>query len=198
MNNHLILFLYKNLTSIHFFNNLKESMNNLNINDEFPLSSQTTEMDKLVLLKIRDIVARHGSYKYLEIGSYLGGSLPPFLNDKNCKKVLSIDDRGKKQKDERGANYDYTEITTEMMLKNLDKVNLDYKKLETFDGSIDDVIFKDEMYDLIFIDGEHTDRACFRDFIFSKIFFKDDCIVMFHDSSYVYRSTYNDMRISQS
>ena len=57
-----------------------------------------------------------------------------------------------------------------MMLKNLDKVNLDYKKLETFDGSIDDVIFKDEMYDLIFIDGEHTDRACFRDLFFLKSF----------------------------
>ena len=77
--------------------------------DNFPINSQTSDSDKEVLLKIRSLLGP--KYSYLEIGSYLGGSLTPFLRDENCIKILSIDNRGQKQPDERGAKFDYSGIT---------------------------------------------------------------------------------------
>ena len=51
---------------------------NKDLNEEFPIRSQTSDSDKLSLLQIRDILGCKGTYKYLEIGSFLGGSLTPF------------------------------------------------------------------------------------------------------------------------
>ena len=43
-------------------------------------------------------------------------------------------------------------------------------------------------FDLVFIDGEHTDYGCFRDFIYSQKYLKENSVVMFHDSTLVYKS----------
>jgi hypothetical protein len=65
----------------------------------FPIPSQTSSRQTFLLGTMR-LVRNSRAYNYLEIGSFLGGSLTPFLMDTACKTILSIDDRG--------INYDYT------------------------------------------------------------------------------------------
>lgn len=158
------------------------------IAQEFPLSSQTSVNDKLVLLKIRDIFRSWPSYNYVEIGSYLGGSLVPFCRDEHCGNILSIDDRGRDQPDERGANYDYTAITTRMMIDNLAEQGVPETRVNTFDGSISECDAPVLKYDLMMIDGEHTNWACFRDFVHGQKLLAESAIVMFHDTRLVFNA----------
>src|SRR5262249_24113809 len=83
------------------------------LDHEFPIHSQTSNSDKVVLLKLREIARMTSSYSYLEVGSFLGGSLTPFVGDPCCIRVLSIDQRGRRQSDERGRTYDYTSTSSE-------------------------------------------------------------------------------------
>lgn len=77
-------------------------MNNDQLKNFFPISSQNSNIDKLVLLKIMRLTGlKKNNYSYLEIGSFLGGSLTPFLQDKKCKRILSIDKRNQVLDDER-------------------------------------------------------------------------------------------------
>lgn len=155
----------------------------------FPVTSQTSPSDKLCLLGAMRLARTAGSYSYLEIGSYRGGSLTPFLMDPACTAVASIDDRGRIQPDERGVGYDYSLITTQTMLDELHRCALDTHKLRTFDDSIHNVTgLEPASFDLAFIDGEHTDEACFRDFLWALPLVKPDSIVLFHDSTLVYKS----------
>jgi len=155
----------------------------------FPISSQTSPNDKLFLLGTMQLARTMGSYAYLEVGSFLGGSLTPFLMDQACKMVLSVDDRGRVQPDERGISFDYSDITTKSMLDELARWNIGTEKLRTFDGSINALMDKYiAAFDVAFIDGEHTDEACFRDFIWTLPMMKADAIIMFHDSSLIYKS----------
>jgi hypothetical protein len=155
----------------------------------FPIGSQTSPNDKLCLLGALRLIRQRGSYGYVEIGSFRGGSLTPFLMDPVCERILSVDDRGRIQPDERGVSYDYTAITTQTMLDELHRAGLPTDKLMTFDGSIHELENREgASFDLAFIDGEHTDEACFRDFIWTLPLMKADSIIMFHDSSLVYKS----------
>jgi len=158
-----------------------------NLSSEFPIDSQTSNSDKIVLLQIREALNSLGEYSYLEIGSFLGGSLTPFIKDVNCTRILSIDHRERAQPDERGINYDYAGITHQSMVDNLHGVGLSTEKLQTFDGSVDKLpsIYHSEKYDFIFIDGEHTDFACFRDFVHSESLLKYNSVVAFHDSTLI-------------
>jgi hypothetical protein len=155
----------------------------------FPITSQTSTNDKLCLLGGMRLARRSGVYSYLEIGSFRGGSLTPCLLDPQCTSVVSIDDRGRIQPDERGVSYDYTQFTTQTMLDELHRNNLGTGKLRTFDGSIHHAKDLDSSsFDLAFIDGEHTDEACFRDFLWTLPLVKQNSIVLFHDSTLVYKA----------
>lgn len=160
----------------------------MNTTNLFPISTQTSDSDRHVLLTIRQLLEQLPSYTYLEIGSYLGGSLTPFLGDDGCNKILSIDHRQQQQPDERGAKYDYSGITHDTMLQNLQKHGYNTDKIEVFDGSIDQYTNYNNKYDFVFIDGEHTDVACFRDFVHAEKFIKHDSIVAFHDTGIIYKS----------
>ncbi len=160
----------------------------INLNEEFPIASQTSANDKLALLKIRDILSASGPYKYLEVGSFLGGSLTPFLRDEKCMSVLSIDKREKLISDERGAKYDYKGITNQVMIDGINSKGIKTDKLMVFDGSVDKFETLEEKYDGAFIDGEHTDAACFRDFIYAERLLKKDCVIAFHDSTLIYKA----------
>ena len=103
----------------------------------FPIPSQTSSIEKLFLLGSMRLARRMRSYTYVEIGSFRGGSLTPFLMDPACKMVLSIDERGRVQPDERGIRYDYSGFTTKSMLDELIRRRIGTEKLTTFDGSID-------------------------------------------------------------
>ena len=155
----------------------------------FPVPSATSASDKLFLLGAMRLVREAGAYRYLEIGSHLGGSLTPFLMDPTCEAVFSIDDRGRVQPDERGISFDYTGITTQTMIDELHRKGITTENLNAIDGSITDIEVSDAgLFDLSFIDGEHTDEACFRDFIWTFPMMKLDSIMAFHDSSLIYKS----------
>jgi predicted O-methyltransferase YrrM len=164
-------------------------MNSATLENDFPIESQTSVADKMALLQVRRLLNdKLGNYAYLEIGSFMGGSLTPFLRDSRCTAILSIDERNRQQPDERGITFDYVGITHQSMIDNLRDHGFDLKKLKTFDGSINDYPAANEKFDLVFIDGEHTDLACFRDFIYSCRLLKKDSVIVFHDSTIIYKA----------
>jgi predicted O-methyltransferase YrrM len=159
----------------------------------FPIESQSSDRDKAFLLAAKRLIGDVApGYDYLEIGSFLGGSLAPFLDDPACQSILSIDERGKTLPDEHGALFDYAGITTQSMLDRLHQAGLATTKLATHDGPIDTlplpVTLPDRRFDLAFIDGEHTDQACFRDFLWALPMMKPDSAILFHDSSLIYKA----------
>ena len=155
----------------------------------FPIESQTTPNDrKFLLASIVLVSGLKQHYSYVEIGAYLGGSLTPFLLDANCTWVLSIDERGRQQPDERGAKFDYTGVTHRTMIDKLTEHGISTDKLQTFDGSVDTFGPSAQTFDVAFIDGEHTDVACVRDFLWLLPMMKPDAVVMFHDSTLVFKA----------
>lgn len=159
------------------------------LNEKFPIESQTTNADKSFLLNAIEFVKRFKSqYSYLEIGSFLGGSLAPFLLDADCSDVFSIDERGKEVADERGAKYDYAGISNQTMIDHLQSKGIETSKLMTFNGSIDAVSLSHRKFDVALIDGEHTDTACFRDFLWVEPLMEESAIILFHDSSLIYKA----------
>jgi hypothetical protein len=155
----------------------------------FPIESQTSLADKMFILASMAFVTKiNKTYSYVEIGSYMGGSLTPFLMDSHCQRVLSIDDRGRQQPDERGVKYDYTGITHQTMIDNLQSHGISTDKLKTYDGSVDVMPPLGEQFDLAFIDGEHTDVACVRDFLWLLPMMMSNSLIMFHDSYLIYKA----------
>ncbi len=152
---------------------------------EFPILSQTSDSDKVVLLQLKDLMPE--GYRYLEIGSFMGGSLVPFLRDPRCIDVLSVDVREQVVADERGIKYNFKGMPVESMLAELAKHGVPTDKLENFGGCIDAYTYT-HAFDLIFIDGEHTDVACFRDFVHAMEHARRDAIVAFHDSTLIHKA----------
>lgn len=134
------------------------------------IESQSSDEDKKTFLACQAAVRElRGEYNYLEIGSYLGGSIQPHLLDKKCRTIISIDKRPKSQPDERGFDWTYLENSTERMIENLKQVAPEYlEKIKTIDGSTEEIdpLSISEPIDLCLIDGEHTDVAMRRDFEF--------------------------------
>jgi predicted O-methyltransferase YrrM len=154
------------------------------------IDSQSTEPDKQSFLALQNAVRElRPGYKYLEIGSYLGGSIQPHLMDDKCAHIYSVDKRPLQQPDARGFDYTYLNNSTERMLEKLRAVAPEkMEKLTTIDGdsaSIDVSLITDKI-DLCFIDGEHTDTAVMSDFKFClKVLAVDGCIA-FHDAQITY------------
>jgi hypothetical protein len=154
------------------------------------IDSQSTEHDKQSMLALQNAVRElRPGYNYLEIGSYLGGSIQPHLLDDRCAHIYSLDKRPLQQPDARGFDYTYLNNSTERMLEKLRAVAPEkMEKLTTIDGdsaTIDPSRIADKI-DLCFIDGEHTDRAVMSDFKFClKVLAGDGCIA-FHDAQITY------------
>lgn len=154
------------------------------------IESQSTDNDKRSLLACQ-LAARSlaPGYNYLEIGSYLGGSIQPHLLDAKCARIYSIDKRPEKQPDERGANYTYLNNSTARMMEKLGGVapeNL--AKITTIDGDTRSLKPEqiDEKIQLCFIDGEHTDEAAFADFKFCLSALDAGGAIVFHDAAVTY------------
>jgi len=162
-------------------------MNNRLIKKFFPIPTQTSLEDKLVILSINRFLSRKKFFEYLEIGSYLGGSLTPFLMNKKCKKVMSIDHRNQILDDERSEKFSYEKVSENMMIENLKNQKIDITRLRTYNGDIKN--FKGfGKYDLVFIDGIHTDKNTFSDFLYSFDKLKKNSIIIFHDSVVIYKA----------
>jgi hypothetical protein len=164
--------------------------------DIFKIPSQTGDGDKKSLLSLQNIVRTHvRRYTYLEVGSFMGGTLLPHLADPECRLVYSIDKRPALQLDERGRTYDYVQSSTQEMLATLEQ-HLPLSailKLQTFDLDASELTADHIALacDLIFIDAEHTNTAVFRDFVNVHGFAKENSVIAFHDAQYVFDALTN-------
>ena len=154
------------------------------------IPSQSTDHDKQSFLAVQLAVRNlKPQYTYLEIGSYLGGSIQPHLLDDRCARIYSLDKRPLQQPDARGFDYTYLNNSTERMLEKLREVAPENMgKLITIDGdsnSIDPAEIKDPI-DLCFIDGEHTDAAVMSDFKFCLGVLNENGCIAFHDAQITY------------
>jgi len=161
----------------------------------FLLPTQTSQKDQVTLLMLQAAVGDHSTYAYLEVGSHLGGSLCPHLLDPHCRVAISVDPRPASQADERGRMFDYAENSTARMLAALSTriPSEGLRKLITFDCDAAELRSQKlpEKVDLVLIDGEHTNRAAFRDFISILPLVKDDAVIVFHDAQLIYDAIAN-------
>ncbi len=146
----------------------EDRLNSLDTSLLEKIPSQTTEDDRRSLLAIQCALReRSPGYRYLEIGSHLGGSLQSHLLDDDCAAIYSIDKRPLVQPDERGVRYGYPENSTRRMMELLSEV-APTEKIVTIDGdtkTLDPGVIEEKVQ-LCFIDGEHTDAATICDFDF--------------------------------
>jgi hypothetical protein len=153
----------------------------------FKVGSQSTMNGKRSLLMLQHLVAcSHPGYVYLEIGSHIGGTLFPHLVDERCGAAFSIDPRPEGQPDERGRIFTYGKAnTTRRMLAALKEAGAPTAKLRTFESDISAVDLNSVRGNvrLALIDGEHTNRAAFRDFCRTLKIVENDAIIAFHDSA---------------
>ncbi len=155
------------------------------------IPSQTTSNDKKALLFLQNMVRKRGSYVYLEIGSYQGGTVQQHYIDPLCKLIYSIDKRGHIQPDERDQEFEYPDNSTASMLRNLSDEFpfVDRNKIRTFDCDASEFKTEEitEKPNLCFIDGEHTNKAVFSDFKFCLEVSHHDAIIVFHDTCFVFK-----------
>jgi hypothetical protein len=131
-----------------------------------------------------------GRFCYLEIGSHLGGSLQSFIRDPACFMAISIDPRPESQPDERGIRYRYPGNATQRMLDVLAAIpTADLGKLHAIERSTDELHADDlpARPQLAFVNGEHRDRAAFRDARFCAAAMSEGGCIGFHDAPVVYR-----------
>jgi hypothetical protein len=151
--------------------------NALTHQNNMTIPSQLSKKDCKILQAVQTLVAAQQSYTYLEIGSYLGGSLHAHLSTPRCDAVWSVDRRATGLiQDERNINYAYS-ATTQDMLDLLSINNISTTRLYTIDGTVADV--PSIQADIVFIDGEHTNSAALSDAVNSLRF--DPQVILFHD-----------------
>jgi hypothetical protein len=156
----------------------------------FTILTALSENDRQSFMRIQRAVRNKvGAYSYLEIGSEMGGSLIPHLLDPLCVTSMSIDLRPKSMPDERGTFFHYPDNSTEKMLRTLGEHIGDepLAKLKTFDSDVSKIPASalPAKPHLAMIDGEHTNVACFSDFVNLFSLVESNSIIAFHDSNLV-------------
>jgi hypothetical protein len=154
------------------------------------IESQMTQDDRRSVLAVQKAVREHGDgYSYLEIGSYVGGSIQPHLLDPSCRRIYSIDKRPRSPKDDRGIPFVYPDNTTERMIELLTKVSPGgVQKVDCFEGDASEVDISAirQRPNLCLIDGEHTEEAVLSDFRFCASVLAPDGAILFHDANVVF------------
>ncbi len=154
------------------------------------IPSQLSDADKRALLAVQKGV-RSGkeAYTFLEIGSHLGGSIQPHLQDPRCTRIYSIDPRPETVADDRGETILYPKNSSAHMLDLLRGVQPDrLERITVFDSDARDVPVAaiDPRPDICFIDGEHTDRAAWSDYSFCRPLLAENGVIVFHDANIIY------------
>ena len=155
------------------------------------IASETSEEDRKALLLLQRCVRSSGQpYVYLEIGSHLGGTIQPHLQDTACSRIYSIDSRPESLPDIRGDQIGYDGNSTQRMMDGLREAypGSDLKRIRTFDCDASRIQPCDiqERADLCLIDGEHTNKAVISDFAACQRLAKPSAIIAFHDACLVY------------
>lgn len=163
----------------------------------FMVDSQTSCDDKVSLLRLQRLIrSRLNGYVYLEVGSYLGGTLAPHLADPRCRMAISIDARHRLVPDERSRlSVLYDGNSTARMVESLLRaLPGDYlTKLRTFDQDAAEVCHADidAPADLVMIDGEHTVVAAFSDVMSLLPVVSENAVISFHDANLVAQAILN-------
>lgn len=146
--------------------------------------SQTSDDDRRALLAIQRAVARkYGEFVYLEIGSYLGGSLQPYLLDSRCRLIYSIDPRPAAPQD--GNTYDDNSAENMLrLLSGLDPSAVSKITCFSVDAGEVDIRSINPRPQVAFIDGDHTRAAVLADFRFCQEVIAPAGIIAFHDSQF--------------
>ena len=155
--------------------NFENMISRLDTNLFNAIHASLTEEDRRALLAIQlDTREAQKKYSYLEIGSYMGGSIQPHLIDPKCYRIYSIDKRV----------GDYTNNSTQTMMNSLKRLSeKDISKIVTFNNDASELQadnIKDKP-DICFIDGWHTDEAVISDFNFAIQVIKSNGFIFFHD-----------------
>jgi hypothetical protein len=148
------------------------------------LEAQTMEWDRRALLGLHAAAAAKGQFAYLEIGSYMGGSLQALMRDPRCERIMSIDPRPRSTPDDRGGAWIYEDNSVERMVQLLGALpDVDLDKLTTFETGTDSLSVSSlpcrPTYCLI--DGEHTHEAVIRDARFCAEALGGEGVIAFHD-----------------
>jgi hypothetical protein len=168
---------------------LESQLNELDIGLLADIESQTTDEDKRSLLALHAACRRvHGEFRWLEIGSHLGGSLQALVRDAACVRIDSIDPRPEELPDERIQAIHYEGNSTERMLDLLGRLpGADLEKLRTHEATSSDLQPADfPSPHVCFIDGEHTDEACAEDIRFCHVALGGNGLIAFHDIGVIY------------
>ncbi len=164
---------------------LEQRIEALDVSLFSPIEAQTNDWDRRALLALHATAATTlGSFGYLEIGSYKGGSLQVSIQDPRCARVISIDPRPVAPPDKRGGSWTYDDNSVETMLSLLRTLpSADLDKLTTFEVGTESLRPADLPVrpDLCFIDGEHTDDAALRDARFCAEALDGAGVIAFHD-----------------
>jgi len=154
------------------------------------IASLTTDQDRRSLLALHEACRpSYGTFEYLEIGSYHGGSLQALVRDPSCASIVSIDARPSSQPDARGTDFFNLDNSTERMLDRLRAIpGADVAKITTLDASTQtlDPARVPARPALCFIDGEHTDGAAYADARFCAATLAGAGAIAFHDAQIVY------------
>lgn len=177
------------IITLYFMTDFENAINELDLGLFEKIPSQSTDHDKRSLLAVqRSVRELTPEYNYLEIGSYIGGSIQPYLLDSRCRRIYSIDKRPHSQPDARGFDFVYENNSTARMMENLAKVAENREKISTIDGdskTIGLTEIKDKIQ-LCFIDGEHTDETVVADFKFCLRVLDKNGAIVFHDAQITY------------
>jgi hypothetical protein len=149
------------------------------------LPDELTEWDRRALLGLHAAVAAKWlSFTYLEIGSYLGGSLQIMIRDPRCEAIVSVDPRFEVVPDKRVPYWSYEGNSTANMMQRLSTVDdAAMHKLHTLEVGSESVRQAELPVrpDFCFIDGEHTDEAVLRDAELCMSAIDGDGVIAFHD-----------------
>ena len=152
--------------------------------------SQLEPGDMRSILALQNVIRERGkTYTYLEIGSYMGGSIQTHLLDPRCTRIYSIDNRPYTPSDGRGRDLPYPHNSTSLMLKNLEAIGpQEVTKVTCLEATASEVNRSSitERPDFCFIDGEHTEEAVIADFALCRTVLQDGGIICFHDSNIVF------------
>lgn len=152
--------------------------------------SQTSENDRRSLLRVQAFMrARTPGYRYVEVGSFVGGTLLPHLLDPACASLLSIDPRPQHaypdaRGDDWAQDHNYEGVTTVLMLQFLEQYVSPEQlgKLATIDADASAAPAGEiGIRDLALIDGEHTDAAVLSDVSSLLPVMSEDALIAFHD-----------------
>jgi Methyltransferase domain len=155
------------------------------------VGTQSSDGDRRSWLAVQRSVRKPSGYTYLEIGSYLGGSLQQHLVDPWCRQIISIDNRPASPPDDRGEGFHYVDNSTARMLDNLRRVAPDQlSKVICYDVDAKEIDPRaiPGLPEFCFIDGEHTHAAVLSDFEFCLSVCAPNAAICFHDDYIVYKA----------